>query len=62
MFIMKVLNFEQMEIISAGGPGRTCMILGGVVTAAAIGAFVCPVLWGVVGVGTVNAATYGCFD
>ena len=56
---MKNLNFDQMEIIFAGGQGRTCMLLG---AATLVVAFI-PV-WGLGAAYAtiVGAATYGCFD
>ena len=54
---MKKLDFEQMEIISAGlTQNQTCLIGGAVFTAAAISmnwAFACGV--------AVGALYYGCF-
>ena len=56
------MNFEQMEIISAGGKNRTCMILGGVATAGVIGSFFVMSFIPVAGAAIVGAAMYGCFD
>jgi hypothetical protein len=46
---------------SSGGPGRTCMILGGLVLGSVLGGFFAPPLWGAAATMTGAAAIYGCF-
>lgn len=58
---MKTLNFYQIENVYAGN-GRTCMILGGLALAGAIGGFFAPPLWGGALAVTGQAAVYGCFN
>ncbi|WP_157579038.1 hypothetical protein [Spirosoma montaniterrae] len=53
---MKKLTIDQLADYSAEGPGRTCMILGGLVMgAAAFG------LWPAALTISAGSAVYGCF-
>lgn len=58
---MKEIEFDQMEHITAGGQGRTCMIIGGVAVITFIGGFFFPPIWNATAGSVVGAAVYGCF-
>lgn len=59
---MKKLDLTQMEQISAGGQGRTCMILGGLAFVSFFGGFYSGSGFFAAASITAGAAVYGCFD
>jgi len=54
---MRKINFDQMEIISAGGKDRDCMLVGGLIVIAVLTGNV-PTALSL----TAGAIYHGCFD